>query len=174
MYVMTIKAEDYDDINEGTNAKNAIEEDTDLPIFDVNPDTGLITTAVCCLDREKTPDYSLQIEATDGGGFKGTGTASIKVKDLNNMPPQFTKDEWFVEVEETDANFIKKPATKDEIRENIINYCDEGGGVNDMTAFDMKTLMIPIDPLPELVQHNAPRVLKRLYQFFVMIMQYVG
>uniref|UniRef100_A0A182XN58 Cadherin domain-containing protein n=1 Tax=Anopheles quadriannulatus TaxID=34691 RepID=A0A182XN58_ANOQN len=104
MHVMTIKAEDYDDINEGTNAKiiysiekNAIQEDTGLPIFDIHPETGLITTAVCCLDREKTPDYSLQIVATDGGGLKGTGTASIKVKDLNDMPPRFTKDEWFVE-----------------------------------------------------------------------------
>uniref|UniRef100_A0A182VL52 Cadherin domain-containing protein n=3 Tax=gambiae species complex TaxID=44542 RepID=A0A182VL52_ANOME len=113
MHVMTIKAEDYDDINEGTNAKviysiekNAIEEDTGLPIFDINPDTGLITTAVCCLDREKTPDYSLQIVATDGGGLKGTGTASIKVKDLNDMPPRFTKDEWFVEVEETDGSVL--------------------------------------------------------------------
>uniref|UniRef100_A0A182HYX3 Uncharacterized protein n=1 Tax=Anopheles arabiensis TaxID=7173 RepID=A0A182HYX3_ANOAR len=115
MYVMIINAEDYDDINEGTNAKviysiekNAIEEDTGLPIFDINPDTGLITTAVCCLDREKTPDYSLQIVATDGGGFKGTGTASIKVKDRNNMPPQFTKDEWFVEVEETDDSVLSE------------------------------------------------------------------
>ncbi|EAA14580.4 AGAP009717-PA, partial [Anopheles gambiae str. PEST] len=113
MHVMTIKAEDYDDINEGTNAKiiysiekNVIQEDTGLPIFDINPDTGLITTAVCCLDREKTPDYSLQIVATDGGGLKGTGTASIKVKDLNDMPPRFTKDEWFVEVEETDGSVL--------------------------------------------------------------------
>ncbi|XP_061511005.1 neural-cadherin-like [Anopheles gambiae] len=56
------------------------------------------------------------------------------------------------------ANFNKKPATKDDIRENIINYCDEGGGENDMTAFDMKTLKIPIGPLPELVQHKAPPV----------------
>ena len=110
MEVMTIKAVDNDDPAEGTNAKivysiekNAIEEDTGLPIFDINPDTGVIKTAVCCLDREKTPDYSLQIVATDGGGLKGTGTASIKVKDLNDMPPHFTKDEWFVEVEETDG-----------------------------------------------------------------------
>uniref|UniRef100_A0A8W7PKM3 Uncharacterized protein n=1 Tax=Anopheles coluzzii TaxID=1518534 RepID=A0A8W7PKM3_ANOCL len=56
------------------------------------------------------------------------------------------------------ANFNKKPATKDDIRENIINYCDEGGGENDMTAFDMKTLKIPIGPLPELVQHKVPPV----------------
>ena len=53
------------------------------------------------------------------------------------------------------TNF-KKPPTKDDIRENIINYCDEGGGENDMTAFDMKTLKIPIGQLPELVQHKAP------------------
>ena len=103
MYVMTIKAEDHDDINEGTNArltysieKNAIEEDTGLPLFEINPDTGVIKTAICCLDREKTPDYSLQIVATDGGGLKGTGTASIKIKDLNDQPPHFTKDEWSV------------------------------------------------------------------------------
>jgi hypothetical protein len=108
--VMTMKADDYDDIHEGTNArlvysieKNAIEEDSGAPIFEINPDTGVIKTSVCCLDREKTPDYSLQIVATDGGGLKGTGTASIKVTDLNDMPPHFTKDEWFVEVEETDG-----------------------------------------------------------------------
>uniref|UniRef100_A0A182WZK0 Uncharacterized protein n=1 Tax=Anopheles quadriannulatus TaxID=34691 RepID=A0A182WZK0_ANOQN len=128
MYVMTMEAEDYDNINEGTKTKVIYSIDfTDLPILDVNPDTGFITTAV---------------------------------KDLNDMPPRFTKDEWFLEVEETDANFHKKPVTKDDIRENIINYCDEGGGENDMTAFDMKTLKIPIDPLPELVQHNAPPVRK--------------
>jgi hypothetical protein len=135
MYVMTMRADDYDDINEGTNAKliysiekNAIEEETGAPIFEINPHTGEIKTSVCCLDREKTPDYSLQIVATDGGGLKGTGTASIKVTgdapcesqsnflsfifllfsshiytDLNDMPPHFTKDEWFVEVEETDG-----------------------------------------------------------------------
>lgn len=111
--VMRMKAEDFDDPHEGANSrliysieKNAIEEDTGAPIFEIDKDTGLITTAVCCLDREKTPDYSLQIVATDGGGLKGTGTASIRVKDLNDMPPHFTKDEWFVEVEETDAGII--------------------------------------------------------------------
>lgn len=35
--------------------------------------------------------------------LKGTGTASIRVKDINDMPPMFTKDEWFTEVDETDG-----------------------------------------------------------------------
>jgi len=42
----------------------------------------------------------------DGGGLKGTGTASIRVKDINDMPPQFTKDEWFTEVDETDGTAL--------------------------------------------------------------------
>ncbi|XP_067623205.1 neural-cadherin isoform X2 [Eurosta solidaginis] len=113
MVVMTMTAVDYDDPNEGSNAKlvysiekNVIEEETGSPIFEIEPDTGVIKTAVCCLDRERTPDYSIQVVAMDGGGLKGTGTASIRVKDINDMPPQFTKDEWFTEVDETDGTSL--------------------------------------------------------------------
>ncbi len=42
----------------------------------------------------------------DGGGLKGTGTASIRVKDINDMPPSFTKDEWVTNVDETDGNLL--------------------------------------------------------------------
>ncbi|XP_011867959.1 PREDICTED: neural-cadherin-like isoform X1 [Vollenhovia emeryi] len=110
MVVMTMTAVDYDDPHEGTNAKliysiekNVIEEETGSPIFEIESETGVIKTAVCCLDRERTPDYSIQVVAMDGGGLKGTGTASIRVKDINDMPPQFTKDEWFTEVDETEG-----------------------------------------------------------------------
>ncbi|XP_061942776.1 neural-cadherin isoform X4 [Apis cerana] len=110
MVVMTMTAVDYDDPSEGTNAKliysiekNVIEEETGSPIFEIESDTGVIKTAVCCLDRERTPDYSIQVVAMDGGGLKGTGTASIRVKDINDMPPQFTKEEWFTEVDETEG-----------------------------------------------------------------------
>lgn len=69
---------DYDDPEESGNAdilysieKNVVEEDTGLPIFEIDSKTGLITTAVCCLDRERTPDYVIQVVAVDGGGLKG-------------------------------------------------------------------------------------------------------
>lgn len=75
---MTMTAVDYDDPNEGTNAKliysiekNVIEEETGSPIFEIESETGVIKTAVCCLDRERTPDYSIQVVAMDGGGLKG-------------------------------------------------------------------------------------------------------
>ena len=72
MMVMTMTAIDYDDLEEGTNAKlkysiekNVIDENTGTPIFEIEEDTGVIKTAVCCLDREKTPDYSIQVHTLD-------------------------------------------------------------------------------------------------------------
>lgn len=73
-----MSAIDYDDPTEGGNAqivynieKNVLDEETGTPIFTIEPRSGLITTKICCLDREKTPDYTLQVVAMDGGGLKG-------------------------------------------------------------------------------------------------------
>lgn len=40
----------------------------------------------------------------------GTGTASIRVRDINDMPPKFTKEEWVTEVDETDGTILPDQA----------------------------------------------------------------
>lgn len=77
MTVMTMTATDYDDPNEGTNARlkysieqNQVNENGEL-IFTIDEETGVISTAVCCLDRETNPEYTIKVVAMDGGGLKG-------------------------------------------------------------------------------------------------------
>lgn len=57
---------------------------------------------------------------------------------------------------------IKYPGPDDDVRENIINYDDEGGGEDDMTAFDITPLQIPIGgPMgPEMANCKMPIMCK--------------
>ena len=52
---------------------------------------------------------------------------------------------------------IKYPNPDDDVRENIINYEDEGGGEDDMTAFDITPLQIPVAADPSVGHHSLPR-----------------
>ena len=77
-------AVDYDDVEEGTNAKlkysiekNVIDENTGTPIFEIEEESGVIKTAVCCLDREKTPDYSIQVSGKNMALVMADATAFI-------------------------------------------------------------------------------------------------
>ncbi|XP_042868844.1 putative neural-cadherin 2 [Penaeus japonicus] len=106
--VAVVGAWDADDATEGTNArltyaieKNVIQEETGEAIFTVEPLTGEVTTALCCLDRETTPEYSIQVVASDGGGLKGTGTVVVVVTDVNDNSPRLARQLWQAEVNET-------------------------------------------------------------------------
>lgn len=113
---MTIQAIDYDDPLEGGNAKlryalsqNQLNEEG-LLIFRIDEETGVIYTAVGDLDREKNPEYQLKITATDGGSRVGTAQVVIKIKDVNDMPPRFSRPEWNVEIDETiDGKIPEQP-----------------------------------------------------------------
>ncbi|KAK8754219.1 hypothetical protein OTU49_014948, partial [Cherax quadricarinatus] len=96
--VGVVWAWDADDEQEGTNArltysidKNVIEELSGRPIFTVDPLSGLIRTAICCLDRETTPEYHIQVVAHDGGGLKGTCTVVVRLADVNDNSPRLTR-----------------------------------------------------------------------------------
>ncbi|KAF2364931.1 Cadherin [Trinorchestia longiramus] len=106
--VVTVQAHDADDSTEGSNArllyaieKNVLDEKTGAPMFQVDPETGVVSTALCCLDRETTPEYQLQVVATDGGGLKGTGTVMVRLTDVNDNPPTLSRSEYEVEIPET-------------------------------------------------------------------------
>ncbi|XP_069982972.1 putative neural-cadherin 2 isoform X4 [Penaeus vannamei] len=106
--VAVVSAWDADDATEGTNArlsysieKNVVDEGSGEAIFAVEAETGVIRTALCCLDRETTPEYTIQVVATDGGGLKGTGTVVVRVLDLNDNSPLLARRQWDLEVDET-------------------------------------------------------------------------
>ena len=76
--VAVVRAWDADDPLEGRNAhmtysieKNVVEDKTGAALFRIDSQTGLLRTALCCLDRETTPEYHIQVVAHDGGGLKG-------------------------------------------------------------------------------------------------------
>ena len=65
------------DPDEGDNAvlryslqENAVDASSGRPVFAVDELAGHISTALCCLDRERTSEYKLTLVARDGGGLK--------------------------------------------------------------------------------------------------------
>ncbi|XP_051736022.1 cadherin-2-like isoform X1 [Ctenopharyngodon idella] len=114
--VMTVTAVDKDDpktIN-GQLRYKIVSQNPDSPspnMFTINNRTGSIITVAAGLDREKVPQYTLIIQATDMEGnpmygLSNTGTAVITVTDINDNPPEFTTDTFFGEVPENQVNII--------------------------------------------------------------------
>uniref|UniRef100_A0A8D0DKZ2 Neural-cadherin-like n=1 Tax=Salvator merianae TaxID=96440 RepID=A0A8D0DKZ2_SALMN len=95
--VMEMSAIDLDDPRAGKNAVltysiiENVQNEINLNLFSVNPVTGIICTVLGSLDREKEDKYIVVIEARDGGGLTGTGTATILITDVNDHAPTFTQ-----------------------------------------------------------------------------------
>lgn len=69
-------------------------------VFTINPTTGTISLAIGGLDREQVESYLLIVEARDGGGMTGTGTATIHVKDVNDHAPRFKDHSCMIRISE--------------------------------------------------------------------------
>ncbi|XP_077127838.1 neural-cadherin-like [Ranitomeya variabilis] len=95
--IMEMTALDLDDPKSGTNAiltyriVQNIKSELNLNLFAIHQSTGAIYTVLGSLDREKEDRYLIVLEAKDGGGLTGTGTATILVSDVNDHAPFFTQ-----------------------------------------------------------------------------------
>ncbi|XP_064095252.1 LOW QUALITY PROTEIN: putative neural-cadherin 2 [Macrobrachium nipponense] len=150
--VAMVSAWDADDVSEGTNAfltysieKNVIDERSGQAIFAVNPETGYVRTAICCLDRETTPEYQIQVVAVDGGGLKGTGTVIVRLADVNDNSPRITREIWQVDVNETwgpgppSNTTLLQITTQDHDTSNYFYYRVVEGSGWGWQHFDMRT-----------------------------------
>ncbi|KAK5615077.1 Chromodomain-helicase DNA-binding protein, partial [Crenichthys baileyi] len=115
-FVMTVTAVDKDDPKtaNGMLRYKILSQNPQSPsynMFTINNRTGDIITVAAGLDREKVPQYTLIIQATDMEGnptygLSNTATTVIRITDVNDNPPEFTTDAFFGEVHENRVNVI--------------------------------------------------------------------
>ncbi|XP_068812246.1 neural-cadherin isoform X1 [Struthio camelus] len=124
---MEMTAVDLDDPNVGLNAvltyrlMENLKNQLGTNLFNINPNTGTIHVAEGMLDRERTEKYFLTVEARDGGGLTGTGTATIWIADVNDHVPKFTKEMWQAIIPENnviDSEVLQVSATDADVGEN--------------------------------------------------------
>ncbi|KAK5849777.1 hypothetical protein PBY51_014083 [Eleginops maclovinus] len=103
--VIQVTAADADDATYGNSARVVYSILEGQPYFSVDPETGLIKTALPGMDREVKENYQVVIQAKDMagqmGGLSGTTTVSITLSDVNDNPPRFTKTVYEFRVPES-------------------------------------------------------------------------
>ncbi|XP_063045038.1 cadherin-11 [Engraulis encrasicolus] len=102
--VMTVTASDADDPTYGNSARLVYSILQGQPYFSVEPQTGVIRTALPNMDREARQEYDVVIQAKDMGGHMGglSGTTEVKITltDVNDNPPKFPQSVYTMAVME--------------------------------------------------------------------------
>ncbi|KFZ62766.1 Cadherin-9, partial [Antrostomus carolinensis] len=143
--VIQVTATDADDANYGNSAKVVYSILQGQPYFSVDPETGIIKTALPDMSRENREQYQVVIQAKDMGGqmggLSGTTTVNITLTDVNDNPPRFPQSTYqFMSPESappgTPLGRIK--ANDPDVGENAeIEYSISNGDGSDM--FDIIT-----------------------------------
>ncbi|XP_071890555.1 neural-cadherin isoform X2 [Anas platyrhynchos] len=132
--VMEMTAVDFDDPKAGTNAVltyrivQNVQNEINLNLFSINSASGTIYTMLGSLDREKEDRYLLVVEAKDGGGLTGTGTATILVTDVNDHAPVFLQRIYTAFISEN-ASINTEVA--------VVSATDRDEGENAMVTFSI-------------------------------------
>ncbi|XP_074002667.1 cadherin-9 isoform X1 [Numenius arquata] len=143
--VIQVTATDADDANYGNSAKVVYSILQGQPYFSVDPETGIIKTALPDMSRENREQYQVVIQAKDMGGqmggLSGTTIVNITLTDINDNPPRFPQSTYQFSSPEsappgTPLGRIK--ANDPDVGENAeIEYSISNGDGSDM--FDIVT-----------------------------------
>lgn len=102
--VIKVTATDADDPTYGNSARLVYSILQGQPYFSVEPQTGIIRTALPNMDREARQEYDVVIQAKDMGGHMGglSGTTQVKITltDVNDNPPKFAQGVYNMAVSE--------------------------------------------------------------------------
>ncbi|XP_024922109.1 cadherin-24-like [Cynoglossus semilaevis] len=102
--IIQVTATDADDPTYGNSAKLVYTLVQGQQYFSVDPQTGILRTAVPDMDREAQDTYLVVLQAKDMGGhlggLSGTTTVTVKLSDVNDNPPRFTQSMWSFSVSE--------------------------------------------------------------------------
>ncbi|XP_042320335.1 cadherin-10 [Sceloporus undulatus] len=103
--VVQVTAMDADDPSYGNSARIIYSILQGQPYFSVEPETGIIRTALPNMNRENREQYQVVIQAKDMGGqmggLSGTTTVNITLTDVNDNPPRFPQSSVHFRIPET-------------------------------------------------------------------------
>ncbi|NXF97423.1 CADH7 protein, partial [Eubucco bourcierii] len=131
--VIQVTATDGDDPSYGNSARLLYSLVQGQPYFSVEPKTGVIRMA-SGMDRETADQYLVIIQAKDmvgqAGALSATATVTIHLSDVNDNPPKFQQELYFMSVSEeapVGTTIGKVFAEDGDIGENAaMNYSIEG------------------------------------------------
>ncbi|XP_034036449.1 cadherin-24-like isoform X2 [Thalassophryne amazonica] len=105
--IIQVTARDADDPTYGNSARLVYAVTQGQDYFSVDPQTGILRTAVPDMDRETQEEYMVVLQAKDMGGhlggLSGTTTVTVKLSDVNDNPPHFRKSAWSFSISELAA-----------------------------------------------------------------------
>ncbi|KAM7401403.1 hypothetical protein PAMA_005544 [Pampus argenteus] len=145
--VIQVTATDADDSMYGNSAKLVYSISQGHPYFSVDPNTGVIRTALGPgdMDREQREHYQVVIEAKDmagqRGGLTGSTVVNISLTDVNDNPPRFTQSIYQFRVPESSKSGTavgRIKATDRDIGKNAEMYFTIVSG-DGMDMFDIST-----------------------------------
>ncbi|XP_029768550.1 cadherin-10-like isoform X1 [Terrapene carolina triunguis] len=103
--VVQVTATDADDPSYGNSARVIYSILQGQPYFSVEPETGIIRTALPNMNRENREQYQVVIQAKDMGGqmggLSGTTTVNITLTDVNDNPPRFPQNTIHLRIPES-------------------------------------------------------------------------